>query len=365
MTYPFLPVNPCCTDVVINNSCGCSPAITNHNCGQSPCGTNVILSSNVLYNGPVLDCIIAEPCDTLNVILQKIDEIICNLLTQINSLNIQVNNITQQIININGDIININNTLDVCCNVTTTTSTSSSTTTTSTTLAPTTTTTTTTIASMCFYMGGETSGDPYSCTIEPEAGLVNGKPYYKLLLPDCTTPFLNPGDEPVYVWFSTSGDYVNQWVVSELNNATFGNVYSYISSVVQDYPVGDWEIIGDQFFVSDSTIGNCPEFICFAIFQESEGDENPILYTEEIPLEGNAPFQNGRPVYNIEGPFPGSLYYNGSQWVYAVEDFAPGLQPLLNSSYYPIGTYSEWGSPGVTGVMYSSTLNGCPSAVPA
>jgi len=124
MSYPFLPVNPCCTDVVLNSPCGCSSTLPNTGCGQNPCETNVILSSNVLYNGPVLDCIIAEPCDTLNVILQKIDEIICNLLTQINTLNIQVTNITTQIININSEIININNTLAVCCAGATTTTTS-------------------------------------------------------------------------------------------------------------------------------------------------------------------------------------------------------------------------------------------------
>jgi hypothetical protein len=245
---------------------------------------------------------------------------------------------------------------------TTTTSSSSTSTSTSTTTSTssTTTTTTTTIASMCFYMGGEAPGDLYSCTVEPEVGLINGKPYYKLLLPDCTTQWVG-FDEPVYIWFSTSGDYVNQWVVSELYNATIGNVFSYISSVAQDYPTGTWEVIDDQIFVVDSSIGDCSEFICFSIFQESVGDENPVAYTVQLPILGNAPFQNSRPVYNIEGPFPGSLYYNGSQWVYAVEDFAPGLQPLLNSSYYPIGTYSEWGSPGVTGAMYSSTLGTCPT----
>jgi hypothetical protein len=57
----------------------------------------------------------------LNVILQKIDEIICNLLTQINYLTNQVTNITNQIITINGDIINIYNILDECCGATTTT----------------------------------------------------------------------------------------------------------------------------------------------------------------------------------------------------------------------------------------------------
>ena len=124
MAYPFLPVNPCCTDVVLNSPCGCTSTLPNTGCGQDQCGTNVILSSNVLYNGPVLDCIIAEPCDTLNVILQKIDEIICNLLTQINILNIQVTNITTQIININTSIVNINNTLAECCTGATTTTTS-------------------------------------------------------------------------------------------------------------------------------------------------------------------------------------------------------------------------------------------------
>lgn len=149
MIYSFLPVNPCCTDVVLNNPCGCSSTLPNTSCGQNQCGTNVTLSSNILYNGPTLDCIIAEPCDTLNVILQKIDEIICNLLTQINILNTQVNNITGQIININSQIININNTLDVCCNATTTTTTTTeeptTTTTTTTITEPTTTTTTTEI----------------------------------------------------------------------------------------------------------------------------------------------------------------------------------------------------------------------------
>ena len=123
MSHSFLPVNPCCTDVVLNSPCGCTSTLPNTGCGQNPCETNVILSSNVLYNGPILDCIIAEPCDTLNVILQKIDEIICNLLTQINTLNIQVANITTQIININNEITNINNTLAVCCGATTTTTT--------------------------------------------------------------------------------------------------------------------------------------------------------------------------------------------------------------------------------------------------
>ena len=124
MAYPYLPVNPCCTDVVLNDPCGCSSVITNSGCNSNdPCSTNLTASSTIVYDGLALSCIIAEPCDTLNVILQKIDQIICNLLTQINTLNIQVHNITTQITNINGDIININNQLAGCCNATTTSTT--------------------------------------------------------------------------------------------------------------------------------------------------------------------------------------------------------------------------------------------------
>jgi hypothetical protein len=123
MSYPYLPVNPCCTDVVLNTPCGCSSTITNGGCNDNPCSTNLTASSTIVYDGPALSCTTAEPCDTLNVILQKIDEIICNLLTQISALTIQVDNITTQIITINGDIININNQLDVCCNATTTSTT--------------------------------------------------------------------------------------------------------------------------------------------------------------------------------------------------------------------------------------------------
>jgi len=136
MAYPFLPVNPCCTDVVINSPCGCGSTIGNCSCNNNSCGTNLTASSTIVYDGPALSCTTAEPCDTLNVILQKIDEIICNLLTQINILNIQINNITTQIITINGDIINIYNQLGECCTTTTSTSSSSTSTTSSTTTLP-------------------------------------------------------------------------------------------------------------------------------------------------------------------------------------------------------------------------------------
>jgi hypothetical protein len=124
MAYPFLPVNPCCTDVVLNSPCGCSSTTTNCGCNNNACTTTLNASSTIVYNGPVLSCIIAEPCDTLNVILQKIDEIICNLLSQINTLNVQVTNITNQVINLNNEIVDITTVLDGCITTTTTTTTS-------------------------------------------------------------------------------------------------------------------------------------------------------------------------------------------------------------------------------------------------
>lgn len=173
MAYPFLPVNPSCSNVVINDPCGCSSVISNTGCNNNLCGTNLTASSTIVYNGPVLACTSAEPCDTLNVIFQKFDSIICNLLSQINTLTVQVNNISIQILNINSEIITINNELNQCCTTTTSTtavptttttssSTSTSTTTssstststsTSTTTAIPTTTSTTTVAIDCIFEG--------------------------------------------------------------------------------------------------------------------------------------------------------------------------------------------------------------------
>ena len=47
MSHSFLPVNPCCTDVFPNIPCECT------NCNNNLCGTNVTLSSNIIYNGPI------------------------------------------------------------------------------------------------------------------------------------------------------------------------------------------------------------------------------------------------------------------------------------------------------------------------
>ncbi len=105
-----------------------------------------------------------------------------------------------------------------------------------------------------------------------------------------------------------------------------------------------------------TTTTTISEFICFCIFIEGEGCGSTI----ELPILGNAPFQNGRPVYNFTGDVNGSVYYDGSQWVFNNTEFSPLLQPLDNSNYYPIGTSSEWGDVNVTGLINSSTSGPCP-----
>ena len=110
MAYPFLTVNTCgCTATVssCNNNC-------NNGCNDN-CTSNPILSSNIVYNGPALTCTTIEPCNSLNVVLQKLDEVICSLLVQIDELNVFALDVTEQITLINNNITTINNTLNVCC----------------------------------------------------------------------------------------------------------------------------------------------------------------------------------------------------------------------------------------------------------
>jgi hypothetical protein len=110
-------------------------------------------------------------------------------------------------------------------------------------------------SNICFTVESEGSGGVFSCTVAPETGLINGRPYYKAVLSDCLTQF--EVNSPVYIWFSTSGDFVNQWVVSELNNATFGNVFSYIEFNSNFHPIGNWNILETNYFISNSTLGGC------------------------------------------------------------------------------------------------------------
>lgn len=107
-------------------------------CGHvDPCSAKPVKCNKVTYNGPNLECTDIDNEDNLCVVIQKIDDEICQLKEQINELQIA---------------------LGICCgSITTTTSTSStstSTTTSTSTSTSTSTTTSTTTALPCLCYGG-------------------------------------------------------------------------------------------------------------------------------------------------------------------------------------------------------------------
>jgi len=105
----YLPVNPCCTGVVLNNPCGCT---SNCNSSTNSCGKSGPLSSTVVYDGPTTPCSNVEACETLNAALSKIDALLCDLQTQQAQNTQDIADIKEQIVDINNQITTINNN---CC----------------------------------------------------------------------------------------------------------------------------------------------------------------------------------------------------------------------------------------------------------
>ena len=108
----YLPVNPCCNNVVVNSTCGCSSTCNCSSCSTNSCGTKGPLSSTVVYDGPTLPASGVEACDTINVALSKIDEVLLELKNQVAINTSAISAITEQINNINSQITTINNN---CC----------------------------------------------------------------------------------------------------------------------------------------------------------------------------------------------------------------------------------------------------------
>jgi hypothetical protein len=111
---------------------------------MSDCNNTPIdkLSENIKYNGPALACSSINTCDDLNTILEKINNVSCNLINSVSTITETVNTLTENVNTITKDVESIFEQLEVCCPTTTTTTTLAPTTTTTTTLTPTTTTTT-------------------------------------------------------------------------------------------------------------------------------------------------------------------------------------------------------------------------------
>jgi hypothetical protein len=217
---------------------------------------------------------------------------------------------------------------------------------------------------ICFTIGGETPGGLFNCLVTPEIGLINGKPYYKAVLDDCVTQFDN-----YYIWFSTSGDYANTWVVSELNNATIGNVFSYISSVAGEYPIGTWDQEPqDMYNILQSQLNSCPTLImCFDVITECVDCNS---WQCSIPFTG---YYNGKPYYILLdndcltslGVF---VWWNSSLNRWEVSDSLGGGELYLynnNPSNYPEtnSTYS-WIDVGAIIYIIFSVQGTCPTPTP-
>jgi hypothetical protein len=117
----YLPVNPCCTEVVSTTNCNQVYQISNYGCVKNICKSNFPVTSDIVYNGIELTCTLIAPCDTMSVVLQKIDAILCSLNSQIISLTEQIEELTDQVEDAETDISLIFDTLENCCTTTTTT----------------------------------------------------------------------------------------------------------------------------------------------------------------------------------------------------------------------------------------------------
>ena len=78
----YLPVNPCCTPTTPCATPSCCPDPCSSSCGDpcaNPCYVIGKRTDDLAYNGENLPCTSIDQCDTLTVVLQKIEEAICTL----------------------------------------------------------------------------------------------------------------------------------------------------------------------------------------------------------------------------------------------------------------------------------------------
>jgi hypothetical protein len=84
------------------------------NCPQIN-NTTIIGTSAIGYDSTPLPCTGVQPCDGLNDILVKFDNIICNVTNDVNILTEEITNITEDLMIIGEDVINTQNQIDICC----------------------------------------------------------------------------------------------------------------------------------------------------------------------------------------------------------------------------------------------------------
>ena len=140
---------------------------------------------------------------------------------------------------------------------------------------------------ICFTLGSEALGS-YYCTIG-KSGVLNGRPYYEMLMPDCTSTEFYTG----YVWWN---DISNQWNFTRFlgDNTTF--FYSYNENP-SFYPISDitypWIPVNPTLDIISSTLGDCPPTeVCFTLGYEAIG----ASYSCTISSSG---FFASKPYYEI------------------------------------------------------------------
>lgn len=205
---------------------------------------------------------------------------------------------------------------------------------------------------VCFlYGGGEAAGNDGLCTI-PATGVYNGKPYYQITMPDCTTRFFDDPDYMFVYWDQSESKWVT---VLTPEIGTPGEVLSELSSSTDDlYPVGTWEVTGNvKGFTTVASGLECPippQDICITF-----GNEATNINSCVTSASGS---YNGRPYYQIldstcdapliSGGFGFWVYYDGIKWVIVA---ANGSNPdsfsnisivaeLTIDSLYPVGAWT-------------------------
>jgi surface protein len=210
---------------------------------------------------------------------------------------------------------------------------------------------------ICFTLSSEGLG-LYSCTIG-KSGFLNGKPYYQMLMPDCTSTEFYTG----YVWWD---DISNQWNYTRFlgDNTTFFYGYNENPSF---YPVSDitypWIDVSPTISMISSTLGDCPPTeVCFTLGYEAIGG----LYSCTISSSGVFASKPYYEILDIDCTTPlGFVWWNAvsGQWEFTdlLGDLTGGYYAYnQNPSFYPLSdiTYPWVIINGIT-EMYSTLGNCC------
>lgn len=232
MSFPFLPVNPNCG--------GCSPSSSSLGCND-PCKKYKHTTDEIVYNGPDLVNIGVKTCDSLTVIIQKINEAISGGFTTTSTTTITPTTSSTT----STTTFPITTTTSTSTQVpTTSTSTTASptTTSTSTTLVPTTTSTTTEEPILAWYFG--VLNVPGGIVEIPDAGDIDMSTGTEVTDQNANNPIDIPFNSSTtdFLWFAIPEEILikTHWFITIFNQgdiggeaSSFGNLFPY--PVIKNY----------------------------------------------------------------------------------------------------------------------------------